>query len=68
MNKKDMEKVKNRIAFLEKEMESNLEKMKALRDTNRSLLGGITELRLAADNLAPEKKAPEEKEKKVEKK
>lgn len=56
MNKKNLEKVKNRIAQLEREMESNLAKMKALNETNKIIGGGITELRLVVENLTPEKK------------
>jgi len=56
MNKDDINKIRNRIAFLEKEMESNLAKMKALNETNKSIQGGITELRLAVENLTPKKK------------
>jgi len=44
-------------------MESNLAQMKDLRDTNNSIAGGITELRLALQALTPEKKKKSEKKK-----
>lgn len=56
MNKKDIMKIKNRILFLEKEMESNLAKMRTLNDKNKIIQGGITELRFVIENLTSEKK------------
>jgi len=56
LNKKDIEKVRNRIAYLEKEKEANLVQIRTLQILNKSLDGGIIELSSMLIDLTPEKK------------
>lgn len=56
LNKKDVEKVKNRIAYLEQKKASNLTQIRTLQILNKSLDGGIIELSSILIDLNPEKK------------
>lgn len=56
MNKKDVEKVKNRIAELERDMESNRAQIRTIQIMNKSLEGGRIELTSMLHTLVPEKK------------
>jgi len=72
MNKKEIEKIRNRIAQLKLDYEKNQQTIKHHQDEilrlsqeNKSIQGGIIELNLVLANLAPkeEKKKGEIKEK-----
>lgn len=56
LNKDDIEKVKNRIAQLELEIESNLTEIRSRQIANKSLEGGLFELSSMLKTLVPEKK------------
>lgn len=56
MNKKNVDKIKSRIAQLEKEMDSNRAKIRTIQILNKSLEGGIIELSSMLIDLAPEEK------------
>lgn len=55
MNKKDIEKINDRIAHLKREMEANMVKIRTLQILNKSLDGGIIELSSMLVDLAPKK-------------
>ena len=59
MNKKDVEKVENRISFLRQEWESNQQKITQLVQVNQSIQGGIKELNLMLANLVPKEEKEE---------
>ncbi len=56
MNKEDIKKINNRISFLQKEFETNNEKIKALLTENNRIQGAVQELALVLENLSPHKK------------
>ena len=60
MNKKDVEKVENRISFLQQEWESNQQKITQLVQVNQSIQGGIKELKLMLLNLASKEEKEED--------
>lgn len=62
MNKEDVKLLRARIADLQGQIEANIEKMKELTVENRSMAGGIMELRNAIVSLA-KTKPPAKKEK-----
>ena len=60
MNKKDVDKVENRISFLQQEWESNQQKITQLVQVNQSIQGGVKELNLMLVNLASKEEKEED--------
>ena len=60
MNKKDVEKVENRISFLQQEWEISQQKITQLVQVSQRIQGGIKELNLMLVNLASKEEKEED--------
>jgi len=60
LNKKDVEKVENRISFLQQEWEISQQKITQLVQVSQRIQGGIKELNLMLVNLASKEEKEED--------